>query len=119
MPDYTPEQLAEYCTSRGFVIRKGDPSSEEPFPYLTLKDRGERVLLTDSAISARLSVAGSLNSAGVYNAGGMSREELVSLVEEVAFRSGDRFPEGMPIRVFASGPWVPVAEALFEKHQCK
>ncbi len=100
----------------------GRPSTDEPFPYVSLREPQQ--WFEQSEMTYHQTPTSSTGTAGVAHPSTMSNPELVDLIE-VSVAGGMTFDgeifqtqPGKPIKVFVIDPaWKEVADALAVKYK--
>lgn len=116
-----PEQT-RYLGERGFQVVQGEPSTDEAFPYVTLRDPQQ--FLETSEITYHEMPDYSVGTAEVAHPSTMDGDALVALIESTVAQSMDgegqlfRTTPGQPIKVFViDNAWKDVADALAAKYK--
>jgi|SRR3989344_2886135 len=122
------EQLTEdqqrYLYERGFEIVNGTPSSDETYPFITLRE--PQRFFEQSEITYHQDTWARTISAGVCHPSNRSTDWLVQKIEEIA--GGNMGLDGkvfetrpnQPIKVFVIDPaWKEVVEILANKYAAR
>ena len=117
----TPTQT-QYLKERGFQIIEQQPSREQPFPHLTLREQQQ--FFEEAEITYHYSSSSRTGIGGITHPSTTPSDELINIIENaVAYGSemeGKLYntTPGQPIKIFVLDPaWKEIAETLAAKYK--